>query len=214
VDGTPECLHYKELEGYSYAYEDWSGELKDEYAYDPEGARELLADAGHPGGFATNAVATSAFDLELLQIIKSYFMDIGVDMEIKTFDMQSWMGVTHEGKFDQMVYTQESGMTNGILMNLRKRHEGFRDNYTFNNDPTYEAMYDQFFQSATVEDAKRVASDMEKYALEQHWAVNTFSIGNPVLWQPWVKGYSGEFIGFPYTLYYARVWIDQDMKPQ
>ena len=39
-----------------------------------------------PLGFRTNVVADTAWDMELLQLIESYFADIGIDMEIRPME--------------------------------------------------------------------------------------------------------------------------------
>ena len=70
-------------EGWAFTYEDWPQDLKDEYAYNPAAAKKLLAEAGHPRGFKTNIAADAGADLKLLQIVKSYFADVGIDMEIR-----------------------------------------------------------------------------------------------------------------------------------
>jgi ABC-type transport system substrate-binding protein len=55
--------------------------LKDEYIYNPTLAKKLLAEAGCPNGFKTNVVASITGDTELLQIIKSYFAQVGINMD-------------------------------------------------------------------------------------------------------------------------------------
>ena len=70
-------------------YEEWPAELQEVYSYNPEKARELLAEAGHPDGFQTNIVIAMGGDSSLIQAIKAEFLDIGVDMEINAMDSAS-----------------------------------------------------------------------------------------------------------------------------
>ena len=74
------------MKGWGFPYEEWPQDLKDEYAYNPTAAKKLLADAGYPNGFKTNVVADTAWDMDLLQIVKSYFADVGIDMEIRPME--------------------------------------------------------------------------------------------------------------------------------
>ena len=57
-------------------------ELDEEYAYDPEGAKELLAEAGYPDGFDFDFTISqgSQRDLEALQ---PYWAAIGVNVNLK-----------------------------------------------------------------------------------------------------------------------------------
>jgi peptide/nickel transport system substrate-binding protein len=100
--GTPVGLIDPLIEGYVIPYDEWSDELKAEYSYDPEGARALLAEANYPNGFETNIVCSASDNMDFLQAVKSYFMDIGVDMEIQAMEHQSYMSFVADGKQDQM----------------------------------------------------------------------------------------------------------------
>jgi len=71
------------MKGWGYPYEEWPQELKDEYAYNPAAAKQLLAQAGFPKGFKTHIVAASDGDLNLLNVVKSYFADVGIDMRFR-----------------------------------------------------------------------------------------------------------------------------------
>jgi len=69
--------------GWGFPYDQWPQDLKDQYAYNPTAAKKLLADAGYPNGFKTDIVANSQSDMDLLQVVKSYFSQVGIDMDIR-----------------------------------------------------------------------------------------------------------------------------------
>ena len=91
VEAYPSTLSSRDMKGVGFPYEEWPQDLKDEYAYSPEAAKKLLADAGYPNGFKTNIVADAAGDMDLLRVVKSYFNQVGIDMEIRLMDTASWI---------------------------------------------------------------------------------------------------------------------------
>ena len=70
---NPSTLTSRDVRGWGFPYEDWPQDLKNEYVYNPELSRQLLADAGYPNGFSTHIVVESTVDMKLLEIVKSYF---------------------------------------------------------------------------------------------------------------------------------------------
>ena len=109
VPGIPTGVVAQSLKEYCYEYKNWPQELKDEYAYNPEKAKQLLAEAGYPNGFKTNVYTMGSFN-ELLEIYKSYFEDIGVDMEIKVMEGATYNNfVRMQSKHDQMAEWQIGG---------------------------------------------------------------------------------------------------------
>jgi len=56
--------------------------------------RILLAEVGYPHGFKTNIVADTTGDMVLLDIVKQYFADIGIDMEIRPMIPQSGLNMS------------------------------------------------------------------------------------------------------------------------
>ena len=78
------------MNGWGFPYEKWPQDLKDEYAYNPAAAKKLLAEAGYPNGFKTNVVADTESDIGMLRIIKSYFAEVGIDMEIRIIEPAAW----------------------------------------------------------------------------------------------------------------------------
>jgi ABC-type transport system substrate-binding protein len=58
------------MKGWGLPYEDWPQDLKDEYAYNPNKSKELLAEAGYPNGLKTNIVADATGDIDLSFLTK------------------------------------------------------------------------------------------------------------------------------------------------
>ena len=105
VDPYPSSLTSRYLKGWGLPYEEWPQDLKDEYAYNPTAARKLLADAGYPDGLKTHIVADAMWDLDILPIIKAYFTNVGIDMEIRIMDAAAWNDFVRLGrKHDQLAY--------------------------------------------------------------------------------------------------------------
>jgi peptide/nickel transport system substrate-binding protein len=64
------------------------------YQYDPERARKLLADAGHPDGFSTTLMFSEAYGAEMRRVAEtlvSYWADIGVEVEPQELEDAQWL---------------------------------------------------------------------------------------------------------------------------
>jgi peptide/nickel transport system substrate-binding protein len=212
LDGKPCGFVSPFNKGYAFAYDEWPQELKDEYSYNPERAKQLLAEAGYPQGFKTNVVVGTA-DTDLLQIIQSYFKDINVDMEIKTMEATVFNSYTLAGKHDQMVFRNWVGMLAPPDIGIMHLESVDPQNLNKVSDAGYDALVAEFRTVTDEAEAQRVVREADRYYLEHHWTVNLFPLVNYNIWQPYLKGYSGELIFvFQQYWYWARLWIDQDLK--
>ena len=206
-DGIPAGLVTPYYKDWVVPYDQWPAELQKNYSYNPEEAKKLLAEAGYPDGFTTNCVVSSSDEIALLEIIKSYFKEIGVDMEIRMMDMSTMRSFVSAGKHDAMVLTNATGMPHKPFNGLKRRTSQDQENYTKYSDPEYDTRYQKFMDASTWEEAKRLSKELDLFSLEKNYAVNVVPYNTPSFWQPWVKGYNGER-NFDVT----RSWIDQDLK--
>ena len=88
--GTPIGTHFAP---HNPAYVDLTGL----YPYDPDRARELLAEAGYPDGFSTTFVLPppAAYARRGGEVIQSYLAEVGIDAELVPVEWAQWL----EGPF-------------------------------------------------------------------------------------------------------------------
>ena len=78
------------------------------YPYDPEGAREMLAEAGYPDGFAVTLnvpIGRYLYGEETVQLVAQQLGDIGLDVEVREWEWNEYREAgripgTEEGAFD------------------------------------------------------------------------------------------------------------------
>jgi len=61
------------------------------YPYDPEKARELLAEAGYPDGVTVELVTAPVFDQRIVQAIQQQLSKVGINVEISMGDMSTFL---------------------------------------------------------------------------------------------------------------------------
>ena len=87
--------------------EHWSHEpdVADSYAYDPEEARRLLAEAGLPDGFSFTALVwnNTAF-VQLGEVLQDQFREVGVDMDLQPMTADQSLDVYQQrGEADALI---------------------------------------------------------------------------------------------------------------
>jgi ABC-type transport system substrate-binding protein len=210
TDGKPAGVISPVLTDYCTPYDDWPQDLKDGYSYNPTRVKALLKEAGYPNGFNTNIVASQANDLEPYQIIKAYFMDIGVDMEIRVMDDNTSREFINNNKHDQMCTNESSAAQMPPFILISMKQAGARGNPAMNNDPIYEGCVADFFKASDPKDVAKILKAADMRAISQYWTVNVCPKVNFNILSPSIGGYSGE--GPDYLInqfYFTRFWKTQ-----
>ena len=210
------------LKGWGYPYSQWPQDLKDQYAYNPTQAKALLAAAGLPNGFNTNIVAQNVVDLNLLQVIKSYFAAINVNMDIRTMDsasFSSYVNVGHKNDGLAERSTGALGLAFYPIRDLNRLQTGQPSDVAMVSDPVFDAFYPKALAATTVDQVKQVLIDANKYVAQQHFVISLLQPVQFDLCQPWLKGYNAQYGAtagssgpFFCWFYEARFWVDQTIK--
>ncbi|MCR5791221.1 MAG: ABC transporter substrate-binding protein [Lachnospiraceae bacterium] len=149
-------------------------ELNDTYSYDPEKAKELLAEAGYPDGFDFTIVVPSNYQphIDTAQVLAEQYKQIGVNADIQLVEWNTWLSDVYTGRqFDATVIgVDASHMTARALL---ERFVSDADNNFINfSDPAY----DETFQKAvsTADDAESTGYYQELERILSEDAANVY----------------------------------------
>ncbi len=136
----------------------YAPEVQRTYDYNPEKAKELLAEAGYPDGFSiTLKTSTGTTNVEFGEILRYYWLQIGVDLEHQTSEWSTYFSALQEGDFE----LAHSGMVNAFDPDifLRRYHSG--------NIPPYGANRGHYKNpdlDRIIDEARRIVGDQEARA--------------------------------------------------
>ncbi|MCY4484436.1 MAG: ABC transporter substrate-binding protein [Spirochaetaceae bacterium] len=205
--------------GYYTPFDELPERVQQAFQYNPERARELLAEAGYPDGFKTTLVISSEDDLDLFRIAQSYFAEIGVEMEIKTMEPTAYNEHVMGGQLEQMAPKGFGAAYPGVDGSMNHFFGRGGDPFPWNigrhDDATYDATYTAGLASGAIDDYVANLTATNDRVMTEHWLIPLAMNGNYRVWWPWLKSYRGEFrLGTDYGFghVFARVWVDQALK--
>jgi len=199
--------------------------VADLFGYNPELAKELLADAGYPEGFWAEISCWNSYTyLDPIQMVVDYWEDIGVDLTIHAVDFDLWMTQQTTRSYGGMLYGPYAAIgtylkgINWWSVGVGRYVSMFNASYI--NDPVLNDYRDQMLAAyPDEEECDRIHCEMLPYLLEQCYVLQMSVQYTYRFWWPWVKNYSGEgsvgyFKGLNPSNSYAYVWIDQELKEE
>ena len=157
---TPQGLINRVLTENITRFEEWPGDVKKVFDYDPESAEALLDEAGYPRGadgirFKTELMHLARYDLNYSELLASYWNKIGIDVEIQVLPVAEFASRRSERDFE-MLSAEGAGFW--FPLGLASRYMAATAWNSSNvNDPVYAAMYEPKISDSDLEDRGRNA---------------------------------------------------------
>jgi peptide/nickel transport system substrate-binding protein len=166
----------------------WDPELEP-YPYDPEMARQLLAEAGHADGFETDFNTTSGVylnDIQVAEAVAAYLAEVGITLHIITAEPTKLLDDYVAGNWQGFLISPW-GKESGVDFMLR---------YTHYNHPAYpDEQLNKLVDkgSQTIDPAEREAAlqELTRYVHEQAYNLEIHSQSEfwakraEIDWEPW-----------------------------
>lgn len=191
--------------------------IKALYSYNPEKAKELLADAGYPDGFKTEIVINTGApnnEADYYSIIKDYFAAVGIDMELRSIENSQHLTMRNARKQETLI-TSATGPPSIWPMLIVITGTAWQ-NAALLDDPIINAAAISIGKRAITDPAGAMDETRElmKHVLDQAYVINAPSFPRSLFYWPWLKNYSGErSMGYFWVHSWPQyIWIDQDMK--
>jgi peptide/nickel transport system substrate-binding protein len=183
----------------------WALPDADRPEYNPQKAKQLLAEAGYPNGFGIELIVGSPGDnVKNAQIVKDQLAKVGITVNVKPMEMAQYYNKTYAYDYSMSVHTMLSGEE--PEESLRPYFGATSTYYRWGNKEIH-GLIDE--QAKILDPAKRVEliHKIQRLVLEDAPNVFLYTAIYHIGVQPWVKNYT-----VPVNAYdqrYEEIWIDK-----
>ena len=199
-------------------------ETQELFEYDPDKARQMLADAGYPNGFDLGEIVVPSHfvtGIDMITMVAAYWGEIGVEVTPKPMDPAGTAAYRRSGDYICI----EWGASNGSPLTTFRQSFFWgpgvskptsEENSAYYHNPYLDTRYQEALQTVDTVERDAILKEIAVIALDD---VPYIPIGAEVLmayWWPWVKNYYGEMEASAWNpaLFMAYAWIDQDLKAE
>ena len=191
--------------------------IKELFSYQPDKAKQLLAEAGYPDGFSfkTQVCSCNPNHMDLLPLIASYLERVGVTVEIETMEYASFLSMMTT-KNHGPGYMMDNGHTNPTTSLRKSFNTGQLWNPSNYSSPWFDEELRKMYLNRNEGERVQVVHELTRFILDEApyiWLPIGYYY---TAWWPWVKNYGGELragANRPGPVY-ARIWIDREMKKE
>jgi peptide/nickel transport system substrate-binding protein len=197
-------------------FEELPEAIKEQYGYDPDKARQLLADAGYPDGFKCTVICIPQ-DEDILSMVQYYWAEIDVEVELDVKERAVRTSIARSFEHPDMI-TYHIGSLGAIYKNFEHKCEGAL-NQSVLCDDYLEERFTGIWAWDNMGNAEVINQLAREMTLRRLELANAFMPPRPyeyTFWTPWTKGYWGtKCMGMHNNYLWSHyLWIDEELKEE
>jgi peptide/nickel transport system substrate-binding protein len=192
--------------------EELSPEAQELFEYNPEKAKQLMADAGYPDGFKAEIVCTSGW-VDGVSLLADYWSVLGVELEMQVVEYGVYYAIMR-GKTHKHMYAMSKGNGDPFAVLMVIGLPGQYWNPAMFDDPYFNETYEKAQAETDPDEAMKILKHLNAYIIEQApYVIQPV----PYVYEycfPWVKNWYGEVSSSTRSpgAIHARVWLDTALK--
>ncbi len=185
---------------------DWTG-----YEYNPEKAKQLLAEAGYPDGFSTVYETSTAgsgqmIPVDMAEWIQRNLAAVGIKMEIRTFEWNTYGGRWWAGLEPGVGMNQISWGANTDFWIYQSAYSKSHANSGHHTDEVFDSFLDQAIVATSPDERDRLIREAVKREKEQMHHAPIVNDTFPMALASKVKGFVR---AADWEIDYRTVWLDE-----
>jgi ABC-type transport system substrate-binding protein len=136
--------------------------------YNPEKAKELLAEAGYPDGFKTAMIMTKNYPKDVAVAIQAYLADVGIDMEVEAYARSTFIQYQYQGgEGDRFIWKPQTCGTDPLFnaYNYWRTDSGFAINTA--RPPGFDDVIQKAIVAEDQDEMSRLLEEVETIGYEE-----------------------------------------------
>ena len=151
--------------------------------YDPERAKELLAEAGYPDGGIEVTLLCGTQNQVLAEAMQAYLAAVGITLNVETYDIGTLIGMWKEGKSDVLIGETIDGAYFSDPVNVFANYAPTSTTDSMSiSTPAWDAAYEKATHSVDSATRAEGYAFMQHYIFDEHLVINVCERTRMLIW--------------------------------
>lgn len=187
----------------------WSDEQLASYTtYDPDLAKQMLADAGYPDGFSFTLAYHADGDTDIYTLVQEYLAAVGITVELKPVSIPPEYFQIAQSSENEISTICNLSLTNTNIA-INSYVTGGPNNALGGSAPEIDALVETALASQTVAEKTAAMQAFDEYVMDQHYVMLIGPVEQSItVVRSKIGGYHGEsfYAGWNGSTILARIW--------